>query len=581
LRRPSFRRGVVALAASFLLVPVGWAVGRYAGDVADGPAAFLAFVTSSGDGADHAGPTTEPGVAPTSSDFDRRRLLPPSPFTFDLAAPASPDLVVGPPSQHVTAARRPSRSPERTRSEARSGRSAPLFPEEPEPPPVPPVPADPPPAEPLTIDDVTVDESDSEASLTFHTSFPATAQAAYGPGATPLVWGVADGPDIDHSTSFHGLSPSTTYQTTIRAVDRWERVSTVTFTFQTDDMAEETHAGISGDTILVNGEPMFPRAIWNECTNAVGEKIDLGINLFMAEGCGKEEQLPKVLGGRAYSVVDAESEMEDEPGLLGWYYPDELDGRLSPPLTESDIKGFTVDAPPGLLRFLTLTNHFYTGASPLPIGRSLYPAFVGLADIVGFDLYPLQNWCQLNKVGDVYDAQKELDALSNHKPTFQWIEVRVMDCPPESYLIPTPETVRAETWLAIAGGADGIGYFPREWSHDVGDQIQSLNTRIEELAPALLADDLPVETGDGRMKAGARTLNGATYVIAVNSSQSPIAATVKVPLKGTQTFDVLDENRRIEAVDGVINDTFDPLAVHVYITAPEGWGPAAEQPLVW
>ena len=49
----------------------------------------------------------------------------------------------------------------------------------------------------------------------------------------------------------------------------------------------------------------------------------------------------------------------------------------------------------------------------------------------------------------------------------------------------------------------------------------------------------------------------------------------------TQTFDVLDENRRIEAVDGVINDTFDPLAVHVYITAPEGWGPAAEQPLVW
>src|SRR5262249_40549777 len=153
-----------------------------------------------------------------------------------------------------------------------------------------------------------------------------------------------------------------------------------------------------------------------------------------------------------------------------------------------------------------------------------------LADVVGFDLYPLQNWCQLNKVGDVYDAQKELDALSNHKPTFQWIEVRVMDCPPESYLIPTPETVRAETWLAIAGGAAGTGYFTREWSSAVGGQIKGLDTRIEELAPALLADELPVETGDGRMKAGARTLNGATYVIAVNSSQTPIAANIKVPL---------------------------------------------------
>ena len=33
---------------------------------------------------------------------------------------------------------------------------------------------------------------------------------------------------------------------------------------------------------------------------------------------------------------------------------------------------------------------------------------------------------------------------------------------------PTPAVVHAETWLAIAGGARGIGYFPDWWLPGLG-----------------------------------------------------------------------------------------------------------------
>ena len=89
----------------------------------------------------------------------------------------------------------------------------------------------------------------------------------------------------------------------------------------------------------------------------------------------------------------------------------------------------------------------------------MYPALVANADVLGFDLYPLQNWCRYDDFGHVFDAQRELVALASGKPTFQWIKARTMDCH-DPTLDPSADTVHAETWLAIAGGATGIGYFP-------------------------------------------------------------------------------------------------------------------------
>ena len=82
----------------------------------------------------------------------------------------------------------------------------------------------------------------------------------------------------------------------------------------------------------------------------------------------------------------------------------------------------------------------------------------------------------------MFDSQLDLVALGRGRPTFQWIEARRMDCMGEQ-LDPTPETVRAEAWLSIAGGAHAIGYFPNNWSAEVGAEIARTNHEIQDPSP--------------------------------------------------------------------------------------------------
>ncbi len=197
----------------------------------------------------------------------------------------------------------------------------------------------------------------------------------------------------------------------------------------------------------------------------------------------------------------------------------------------------------------------------------MYPALVANADVIGFDLYPLQNWCRYDSFGDVFDSQRELVTLAAGKPTFQWIEARQMDCG-AGQLDVTPETVRAETWLAVAGGAHAIGYFPNNWSPAVGAEIARTNRELATLAPALVEPAADASADNQQVRVGVRVHNGAVYVIAVNAGRSPASATFTVPALGDRTLTSLDGTRTVTAAAGRFADTFGPLEAHVYVAAP-------------
>lgn len=407
--------------------------------------------------------------------------------------------------------------------------------------------------------------------VTWTTNYPTLSQAAAATGEAPLLWSeVPTNATLTHEATFADLAPATTYRLWLHDFDTITNdEATTTLTVTTPPRGATTTASTAGGAIFVDNKPFFPLAVWDTCTDAIGSRVAEGINLFMAEGCGHEENLAAALGGNAFAVVDATSKLANQPGVIGWYYPDELDGRLSAPLAPADVAKLAVTAPGGMLRFLTLTNHFFSGAAPPPIGRTLYPNFAALADVVGFDLYPLQNWCRTDAYAAVFDAQRELVTLAAGKPTFQWIEARQMDCP--STPAPTPASVAAETWLAIAGGAHGIGYFPNDWSPAIGDEIRALNHTIGELAPALLGS-MPVTTNaQAPVKVGAYSADGALYVIAVNSDTKPVDAQIHVDGADARTFSAFGEGRTLTAADSTLTDHFDPLGVHIYIAAPDGW----------
>jgi len=444
----------------------------------------------------------------------------------------------------------------------------------------PPLRADPPPSEPLVISGVDVSVSASGARIAWMTNFAATGQSAYGVGGSPSIWTPLAPSDVAHQTAFANLRTSTNYGLWLQATDEWGRTASTELQVKTLPPESPTNASAStsGGSILVNGEPFFPLALWNVCPSEVSRRIDDGINLFMGDGCGEERALLARLRGGTFAVTDAANGLSGVPGLIGWTYPDELDGRLAAPPSHAELKQLAVHPPAGLISFLTLTNHFYSGSDPLPLGRALYPQLAALANVLGFDLYPLQNWCRDDRFDVVYKAQRELETLADGKPTYQWIEARQMDCAAGS-LDPTATSLRAETWLAIAGGADGIGYFPNDWRSDVGAEIRSLNSTITELAPALLSEPRQADSNQDAVKVGARLLNGATYVIAVNSGRVPVQASIHVSGLAGRTVTVLDKGRQLTASnDDILTDSFDPLAVHIYVAAPPAWSATPTAP---
>jgi hypothetical protein len=197
----------------------------------------------------------------------------------------------------------------------------------------------------------------------------------------------------------------------------------------------------------------------------------------------------------------------------------------------------------------------------------MYPSLIAASDVVGFDLYPLQEWCRADRLGDVFTSQQELVRMSPQKATFQWIEVDGWRCPSGKTAV-TPATVKAESWLAIAGGAHGLGFFPGVWPSHIGNAIADVSKDVAALGPALLAPSLAARSDNPHVKVGARSHEGVIYVIAVNAGYTATRATIRVGPLGDRPLTVVGENRRVDADGSRFTDSFAPLAVHVYAVEP-------------
>jgi hypothetical protein len=421
---------------------------------------------------------------------------------------------------------------------------------------------------PPTISDVrTLALTPFSATFAWRTSEAATSRVVYGLDV-PVVWSAPTALGTAHQLTVTGLVPASSYKLDVAARTADGRSGVSQFVLTTPALFGPVHASTGNGAVLLDGQPSFPKLVWNQCPDAVAGNLTVGIDFFMGNGCGSSAQLATWLSGTAYAIGDAKESASARAGAIGTFLPDEWDTYLPNNLTAAGVASRIPPSTGSGPRFLTLTNHFYSHAAPLPQGRGMYPALAASADVLGFDLYPLQNWCRFDSFGDVFDSQLDLVALARGKPTFQWIEARQMDCSGAD-LVPTAETLRAEAWLSIAGGAHAIGYFPNNWSPAVGAEIAEVNHEISTLAPALVEPAIAASASLGStVKVGARDHNGAVYVIVVNASRTAASATITVPALVDRTLVTHDGQHKATAKDGAFDVTLAPLEARVYIAAP-------------
>jgi hypothetical protein len=408
-----------------------------------------------------------------------------------------------------------------------------------------------------------VSTSPFSATVAWRTGTPTTAWVAAGPpDGPPTIWRQESRPATRHSVTLSGLAFSTAYRIDVKAEDH-----EATLDVTTSPAPDHPGAVARGGVLWVDGNPFFPLMVFEQCPDTYSTSLQVGINLFAGNRCGGLAEQKPALAGQALVAATADDQAADAEGTVGTFFPDEADGH--------NLSGATLPQPPpggAGVRFLTLTSHFYSGAAPLGNGRVIYPGLVAKAGVVGFDLYPLQGWCRPERLADVFWAQRELaHGLARGKPTYQWIESSGMLCPHGRTAV-TPATLRAESLLAIAGGARGLGFFPAAaWTGAVGAAIEGVTRAVRYLGPGLFGAEVPASVEPSTpVLAGAQADHGALYVIAVNSSYARATATITVQGLAGRPLSVFDEGRTLASSGDSYSDSFAPLAAHVYVVAPAG-----------
>jgi hypothetical protein len=102
--------------------------------------------------------------------------------------------------------------------------------------------------------------------------------------------------------------------------------------------------------------------------------------------------------------------------------------------------------------------------------------------------------------------------------------------------------------------------------------VRQVNRDILALAPALLGPVTKANWSvESPVRVAARRFNGATYVIAVNTSAAPVSASFSVPGLGGRPLRVFRDGRVVKPMGDLVADKLPGLGVAVYVVPPPGW----------
>jgi hypothetical protein len=397
---------------------------------------------------------------------------------------------------------------------------------------------------------------------------------SYGVGGAYFTLQRAE-PATRHSFLLEGLIPERSYEVVVSASR--EGSGGRRLTFRTPPVNETPRAAIKGAALTLDGYPFFPIFAYGYCASDVWQLARAGVNVFMPgpEGCQGEkdpagvEPLPAKLQHRAFFVVAYGSKRV--PGQIGWFQPDEADGRR---MFASDLPAIPPSSQTGLISVMTLTHHYIPWAARLSwFPLEAYPALAERAEVLATNIYPLANLCNRKKLVYVVDGQLELVRLAKGRPTFQWIEMRQMDCKGDtSHLQVTPEIVRMELWASLVGGATGVGLFPNDFGEPVERQAAEETNLMRELTPYTTAanEPLSVRASGPFVRASMRRFGSQRLVMAVNASDEAAGEVrILVPeLAKGETVRELRSSRTLRSEEGALVTRLAPHEVGLFLLPP-------------
>jgi len=233
-----------------------------------------------------------------------------------------------------------------------------------------------------------------------------------------------------------------------------------------------------------------------------------------------------------------------------------------------------------------------------------YPEYVKGGDIISFDIYPVAH----NKpevAGKLWYVARGVERLvqwtGGQKVVWNCLECTRIQNPKAKA---TPHQVRAETWMSLIHGSQGLIYFVHEWQPRFNEsallddaemlaEVRALNRQITRLAPVLnsptIANAVRVSTDKAEVPVAAmvKCHGGDVYVFAVAMREGATTATfafsnakpneaagavqpadagaaLRSKLASARRVEVIDENRALSVKEGAFQDQFGPWDAHLY-----------------
>jgi hypothetical protein len=211
-----------------------------------------------------------------------------------------------------------------------------------------------------------------------------------------------------------------------------------------------------------------------------------------------------------------------------------------------------------------------------------YVQYIEGCDIVSFDIYPAvhDNKQVAGRLEYVARGVERLRQWTKGKKViWNCLECTHISNPDRK---PTAHEVRAEAWMSLIHGSQGLIYFVHEFKpkfreaallddSEMLKAVTALNREITQLAPVLnqltVTEDMQVQPEEPSSPVAAmlKQLAGKRYLFAVE-----MVGHTSVPefnlkgLTGEIQIEVLGEHRSITTSGGRFKDRFEPWDVHLY-----------------
>lgn len=353
---------------------------------------------------------------------------------------------------------------------------------------------------------------------------------------------------------------------------------------------------------LPRSPEFFPIAVWLQNPSNAAKYKALGINVYVGLYRGPTEQQLAALEKAGMLVICHQSEFalanKDRRVIAAWMHGDEPDNAQ--PLPRGQQGWGPPIAPEKIVAdYQRLKQNDPSRPVLLNLGQGVawdnwhgrgvrsrhpedYPEYLKGCDIASFDIYPAVH-DKPEIAGKLWYVPFGVDRLrkwtDGKKPAWCCIECTHIG---NEKVMPTVEQVRAEVWMALIHGANGLIYFCHEFKPrfieagmlaypEMAKGIGAINQQIHALAPALnsptLADAATASSSSPQTPIDimVKRHGGATYVFAVAMRDGATRGSFSVAgLKGSNKITVLGENRTLTAADGKWDDAFKGYEVHLY-----------------